>query len=64
MIIKLSNKLDSDGWHLDLSETSFFKKTGNEINYGLCAHLSELKGAVRGNSFPRLFSSNKDCYIT
>lgn len=25
MIIKLTNKLDSDEWHLDWSETSFFK---------------------------------------
>lgn len=62
MIIKLTNKLDSDGWHLDWSETSFFKnkkkerKTGNQINYGLCAHLYELKGAMRRNSLPRLNS--------
>lgn len=65
MIIKLTNKLDSDEWHLDWSETSFFKnkkkerKTGNQINYGLRAHLYKLEGAVRRIASRGLIPPNK-----
>lgn len=55
MIIKLPDKQDS-AWHLDFCPKfhSSFKRTGNQISDGLCAHLYELKEALRGNSFPRL----------
>lgn len=50
-----------------LSETSFFskKKTGNQVNYGFCIHLYELKEAMTRNV--GLVPSNKEellCYMT